>query len=93
MSVARDESIRGGRPLVEGSKVTVLQVVRLSESGLTAEEIVNSYAGIDDVDQVKDALEWSENHPDEMERLAEDRGDKIRETMNEQPDDENIVFY
>jgi len=61
-AVTQRKGIKGERPVLRGSKLSVAQVVELIEDGLTHEEVAESYSGIDSADQVRNALRWIENN-------------------------------
>lgn len=71
--VSRYEGIKGGRPVVTGTKLSVLQVVDLVEEGLTPEEIAEQYPDVDSADMIQGAIDWADNHPEQIERLRERR--------------------
>lgn len=72
--VSRRDHVKGGRPTVRDSKLSVVQLVRLvRETGLTPREVVDRYPDVDDVDAVRDALAWAEENQRRVEQLREQR--------------------
>lgn len=59
--VTQRKGVKGERPILTGSKLSVVQVVELIEDGLTHEEVAESYPGIDSADQVRKSLRWIKN--------------------------------
>ncbi|MFB6175635.1 MAG: DUF433 domain-containing protein [Halobaculum sp.] len=82
--VSRREGVKSGRPTVRGSKVSVVQLLELTEdAGLTPAEIAAEYTDIDSVEVVREALSWADDHPEEVARLRRQREtakDRLRET-------------
>lgn len=72
--ITRREGVKGGRPILEGTKLSVLQVVELvREHEMMPGEIVAAYPNVDDVELVHAALRYYDENPEEMARLAEER--------------------
>ena len=70
--IDRDPGVRGGRPKVAGTGVTVLRIVGWYKRGLTPEEIATQYGHLT-LAQVHAALAYYHANPEEIERdLAEE---------------------
>lgn len=83
MSVATREGIKGGRPILRGSKLSVVQMMELIENGVSPEEVAESYSGVDSAEQVRGALEWVECNPDHVRMLREQRNES-KQRLTEQ---------
>lgn len=71
--VSRRDGVKNGRPTVRESKLSVAQLVELTEEvGLSPAEVVGRYPDVDS-DAVRDALAWAEDNPDEVKRLRRER--------------------
>lgn len=68
-TIVSDDDIRGGEPVVAGTRVTVRRIQALvEEQGLPAQEVADR---LDlEVGAVYEALAYYHNHPDEMTELA-----------------------
>ena len=78
--VTRRAGVKGGRPVLRGTKLSVLQVaVLVYDHGLSPEEIVEMYVGVDDVEMVYEALEYYEKHWEEMERIEDERESAVEQ--------------
>jgi len=65
--IDRDPSVRGGRPKVTGTGVTVLRIVGWYKLGLTPEEIATQYGHLT-LAQVHAALAYYHANAEEIER-------------------------
>ena len=65
--IDRDPNVRGGRPKVAGTGVTVLRIVGWYKLGLTPEEIATQYGHLT-LAQVHAALAYYHANVDEIER-------------------------
>ena len=80
--VTRQEGVKGGRPILRGTKLTVTHVYSLvHDHDISPEEIVAMYSGVDDVDVVNEALDYYESHPDEMEQLEKERESAVSQLL------------
>jgi uncharacterized protein (DUF433 family) len=72
--IDRDSGVRGGRPKVSGTGVTVMRIVGWYKSGLSPEEIALQYGHLS-LAQVHAALAYYHANPDEIEGdlIAEER--------------------
>jgi uncharacterized protein (DUF433 family) len=78
--VTRDESTKGGRPILEGTKLSVLQIVELvHDHGMDPDEIVTAYADIDSTDMVHTALTYYNDHKDEIDNLRDQQSSAKRQ--------------
>lgn len=74
--ITRRKGIKSGRPILVGSKLSVLQVHQLVRiDGISPNKIVKCYTGVTDTDQIEQALVWADKHPDEMDRLRKKRAE------------------
>ena len=64
--IDRDPAIRGGRPKIAGTGVTVLRVAAWYKMGLTHEEIATQYGHLS-LAQVHAALAYYHANPEEIE--------------------------
>jgi uncharacterized protein (DUF433 family) len=64
--IDRDPAIRGGRPKIAGTGVTVMRVAGWYKMGLTPEEIATQYGHLS-LAQVHAALAYYHANPDEIE--------------------------
>lgn len=72
--IVRDDEVMGGEPRIEGRRITVLRIRALvEERGLSAAEVAEMH-DLEIVD-VYAALTYFYEHPDEMERVREQRSD------------------
>ena len=72
--IDHDPAIRGGRPKIAGTGVTVMRVAGWYKLGLTPEEIAGQYGHLT-LAQVHAALAYYHANPDEVEAdLAEEEG-------------------
>lgn len=88
--VTRHEGIKGGRPILRGTKLSVLQVATLvRDDELTPEDIVGMYTGVSDVEMVHGAIEYYDNHRGDMEELKRSRQEAIEQVkeraINQEP--------
>jgi len=64
--IVRVQGVCGGRPVIEGSRLSVKLIVGWARMGMTVEEIAAQYPHVSVV-QVADALAYYEDHPEEIE--------------------------
>ena len=64
--IVRVQGVCGGRPVIEGTCLSVKLIVGWARMGMTAEEIAAQYPAVSIV-QVADALAYYEDHPEEIE--------------------------
>lgn len=82
--ITRRDGAAGGRPIIVGTKIEVLSVVEMvRDHGLEPRELVMAYEDIKSVEQIDAALAYYDNHPEEMDRLREER-DRAVERIREQ---------
>ena len=71
--IVRVQGVCGGRPVIEGTRLSVRLIVGWARMGMTPEEIAAQYPGVSVV-QVADALAYYKDHPEEIEaEFAEER--------------------
>ncbi len=64
--VVKSADTLGGEPRVDGTRIGVLQILRLYEAGQPADEIANTWLPPLTLAQVHDAISYGYDHPDEM---------------------------
>jgi uncharacterized protein (DUF433 family)/predicted nuclease of predicted toxin-antitoxin system len=64
--IVRVQGVCGGRPIIEGTRITVKLIVGWVRLGMTPAEIVADYPHLSTV-QIADALAYYEDHPEEVE--------------------------
>jgi uncharacterized protein (DUF433 family) len=64
--IVRVQGVCGGRPIIEGTRLSVKLIVGWIRLGMTPEEIAAQYPTVSIV-QVADALAYYEDHPEEIE--------------------------
>jgi len=64
--IVRVEGVCGGRPVIEGTRLSVKLIVGWARMGMTPEEIAAQYSDISIV-QVADALAYYKDHPEGIE--------------------------
>ncbi len=71
--IVRVQGVCGGRPVIEGTRLSVKLVVGWARMGMTPEEIAAYYPSIS-VAQIADALAYYDDHPEEIEaEFAEEK--------------------
>jgi uncharacterized protein (DUF433 family) len=66
--VARVKGVCGGQPVVKGTRVPVRIIAECWRSGMSPEEIRESYPDLG-LAQIFDALSYAEDHTEEIEHL------------------------
>lgn len=85
--IGRDASIRGGRPVIAGTGVTVKRIAGWYQQGLTPEEIATEISHLN-LAQVYAALTYYHANRQEIEDdLAADRAAEARHGRNSVPGD------
>ena len=64
--IVRVQGVCGGRPIIEGTRISVKLIVGWVRLGMTTAEIVAEYPHLS-VAQIADALAYYEDHPEEIE--------------------------
>ena len=64
--IVRVQGVCGGRPVIEGTRLSVKLIVGWARMGMTPEEIAAYYPAVS-VAQIADALAYYEDHPEEIE--------------------------
>ena len=62
--IVRIQGVCGGRPIIDGTRITVKTVVGWVRIGMSPQEIIKDYALT--AAQVADALAYYEDHPEEI---------------------------
>jgi uncharacterized protein (DUF433 family) len=71
--ISKDPGVCSGRPCVEGTRVRVVDIVALHESGLSPKQIVEEFTTLSDPADVYAALLYYHDHKNEIEAdLKED---------------------
>lgn len=87
-TVTRKEGIKGGRPILEGTKLSVAQILELvNEVELQPDQIAERYPDIKSAGAVHEVLQWAEKHPDRAKELLNQRKQSRREFA------EDVVVY
>ena len=63
--IVRMQGVCGGRPVIEGTRLSVKLVIGWARTGMTVEEIAAQYPGVSTV-QIADALAYYRDHPEEI---------------------------
>ena len=63
--IVRVQGVCGGRPIIEGTRITVKLIVGWVRLGMTAAEIAAEYSHLSTA-QIADALAYYEDHPEEI---------------------------
>lgn len=64
--IVRVQGVCGGRPIIEGTRITVKLIVGWVRLGMTTAEIATEYPHLSTV-QIADALAYYQDHPEEIE--------------------------
>ena len=64
--IVRVEGVCGGRPVIEGTRLSVKLMVGWTREGLSPEQILDLYPHLSAA-QIADALAYYEDHPEEIE--------------------------
>ena len=64
--IVRVQGVCGGRPIIEGTRLSVKLIVGWAREGMTAKEIVTLYPELSTI-QIADAMAYYEDHPEEIE--------------------------
>jgi uncharacterized protein (DUF433 family) len=83
--VTSSRGIKGGRPVISGTKISVIQVLELVEGGLTPEQIAEDYEDIRSPEAVRCALKWADEHPERVDELRAQR-ERAKESVSEEAD-------
>jgi len=71
--IVRVQGVCGGRPVIEGTRLSVKLIVGWTRMGMTPDEIAALYSDVSVV-QIVSALVYYEDHPEEIEaEFAEER--------------------
>jgi uncharacterized protein (DUF433 family) len=71
--IVRVQGVCGGRPVIEGTRLSVKLIVGWARMGMTPEEIAAHYPDVSIV-QITDALAYYKDHPEEIEaEFAEEK--------------------
>lgn len=71
--IVRTEGVCGGRPIIEGTRLSVKLIVGWTKQGMAPAEIAAMYPEAT-VSQIVDALAYYEDHPEEIEaEFAEEK--------------------
>ena len=64
--IVRVQGVCGGRPIIEGTRISVKVLVDWAKQGLTVDDLLVEYPFLTAI-QVEDALAYYEDHPEEIE--------------------------
>jgi uncharacterized protein (DUF433 family) len=62
LAVVTDPEIRGGEPVVRGTRIPAHMLHELAAKGATEDELLGDYPSLD-AERLRLALRWAENHP------------------------------
>lgn len=90
--------VLGGAPRVAGSRIGVHHIVTAYEDTDSVVETAAGFTGPLTVDEARSALEWADAHPDELQRLRDERARIIERIKSEWDpiegsDDHEIATY
>lgn len=81
MTVTTDENIKGERPVIEGTKISVLQIKEMVvDNDVPVERVVNEFSFLSTSD-VESALDYIDENPEEMEKLRKKRAEAKEELL------------
>ena len=86
--IVETPEVLGGKPRIEGRRISVLHVVDQIQSGRTPEEVTTQFDLT--LGEVHTALAYYYEHPKEMRELREEIAERVREHREEAitgPDD------
>ncbi len=84
MTIVQTEDTLGGKPRLEGRRISVLQVAEMYIDAGKSPEIIADQLDIG-LDEIHEALAYYYSHPDEMNELRE-RKRELRERIREKSD-------
>lgn len=71
--IVRVQGVCGGRPIIEGTRLSVKLIVGWVKQGMTPEEIIDQYPQLS-ASQIADVLGYYRDHPEEIKaEFAEER--------------------
>jgi uncharacterized protein (DUF433 family) len=73
--------VLGGKPRIEGRRISVLHIVDQIQSGRTPEEVTTQFDLT--LGEVHTALAYYHEHPEEMRELREEIAERVREHREE----------
>lgn len=87
--IVRVQGVCGGRPIIEGTRISVKAIVDWAKQGLSVEEVQEQYPFLAS-EQIEDALAYYDDHPEEIdaefqeeERYLEDVIPRLQRIMAE----------
>jgi uncharacterized protein (DUF433 family) len=87
--IVSTEDTLGGDPRVDGSRIGVEHIVNMSEEVESLAELAASFSGVLSIQEVKNALEWAEKHPETMDEIRRER-ELFREFIREEWDEGEV---
>lgn len=85
--IVRIQGVCGGRPVVEGTRLSVKLIVGWTQMGLTPEEIEAQYHDVT-LEQIADALAYHRHHPEE---IAAEFAEELRYIETEIPQLQTMI--
>jgi uncharacterized protein (DUF433 family) len=76
--IVKSADTLGGKPRIEGTRISVLLIFDMFEGGIPLEEIRAGYPDLS-LAQIYDAISYGHDHPDELEEYREQQ--KLRNVM------------
>lgn len=81
--IVKTPGVLGGKPRVAGSRIGVLHIVTAYADTGSIVETAAGFTGPLTVDEARSALDWAEGHPDELQRLRDERARTIARIRSE----------
>lgn len=96
--IVETPGVHGGAPRVAGSRIGVLHIVTAYEDTGSMVETAAGFTGPLSVAEARTALDWAEAHPDELQRLRDERARTIERIKSEwdpieSSDDPDVATY
>lgn len=87
MSVTRNPNIKNGRPIIQGSKISVLQILEMYEDDVDISRISSEFKDIS-LDDVVSALEYAEENSGDIQNMR-DKSEEAKSKI----EDIGSVYY
>ncbi|HYN86988.1 MAG TPA: DUF433 domain-containing protein [Ardenticatenaceae bacterium] len=91
--IVQIEGVCGGRPIIEGSRISVRHIAQLYKAGDTVDEILQAHPHLKPA-AVYDAISYYLDHPEEIEReIAENRLEAVMAKYNMEMDEHGFLRF
>ncbi|MBI4339240.1 MAG: DUF433 domain-containing protein [Chloroflexi bacterium] len=91
--IVRTQGIRGGRPCIEGTGITVMLIAKFYKMGCDPDQIMGMYPHLSAA-SVYDAISYYHDHQDEIEEdIAESTLEKFLEKTGSHVDEHGQVVF